>query len=216
MIVAFNAAHSIVTYVGRSETEVSPWADKLRCQDCMKAPLKATGGNERFPSWTNCGATLAVWGLPRSLCSFCELPKRSIDADSVLKRWHKSLRRHAQFVRFAPGDHVVVIGAGPAGLTAAYVSRQKTNARVTVLEGDEIGRRHLANGPVQRLSLRHRRPPLLHEDRARSQRLWREILGDGVHQGSAAFAHFLQRQVLRLSAQADERAHGPRSLERVR
>ena len=35
-------------------------------------------------------------------------------------------------------DHVVVIGAGPAGLTAAYVLAQKTNAHITVLESDEM------------------------------------------------------------------------------
>lgn len=38
-----------------------------------------------------------------------------------------------------PGDHVVVIGAGPAGLTSAYLLAKK-GYRVTVLEGtDEIG-----------------------------------------------------------------------------
>ena len=37
-----------------------------------------------------------------------------------------------------PGDHVVVIGAGPAGLTAAYVLAQKTAARITVLEADDV------------------------------------------------------------------------------
>ncbi|HTL04365.1 MAG TPA: NAD(P)/FAD-dependent oxidoreductase [Gemmatimonadales bacterium] len=35
------------------------------------------------------------------------------------------------------GDHVVVIGAGPAGLTAAYLL-SKQGHRVTVLEGDDI------------------------------------------------------------------------------
>ena len=39
-----------------------------------------------------------------------------------------------------PGDRVVVIGAGPAGLTAAYVLAKRTNARITVVEGDqEVG-----------------------------------------------------------------------------
>jgi protoporphyrinogen oxidase len=36
-----------------------------------------------------------------------------------------------------PGDRVVIVGAGPAGLTAAYVLARRTSARVTVLEGDQ-------------------------------------------------------------------------------
>lgn len=36
-----------------------------------------------------------------------------------------------------PGDHTVVVGAGPAGLTAAYLL-SKAGHRVTVLEGDAI------------------------------------------------------------------------------
>ena len=36
-----------------------------------------------------------------------------------------------------PGDHVVVVGAGPAGLTAAYLLT-KQGQKVTVLEGDEV------------------------------------------------------------------------------
>src|SRR4026209_1289943 len=40
-------------------------------------------------------------------------------------------------VPLAPGDHVVVIGAGPAGLTAAYL-RSKQGHRTTGLEADDI------------------------------------------------------------------------------
>jgi protoporphyrinogen oxidase len=40
-------------------------------------------------------------------------------------------------VPLAPGDHVVVIGAGPAGLTAAYLL-SKQGYRTTVLEADDI------------------------------------------------------------------------------
>jgi protoporphyrinogen oxidase len=36
-----------------------------------------------------------------------------------------------------PRDRVIVIGAGPAGLTAAYSLAQRTDARITVLEGDD-------------------------------------------------------------------------------
>ncbi len=39
--------------------------------------------------------------------------------------------------QLAPDEHVVVVGAGPAGLTAAYLLT-KQGHRVTVLEGDEV------------------------------------------------------------------------------
>jgi protoporphyrinogen oxidase len=40
--------------------------------------------------------------------------------------------------QLAPGDRVVIIGAGPAGLTAAYQLAKETRARITVLEADSI------------------------------------------------------------------------------
>ena len=42
-----------------------------------------------------------------------------------------------QVAQLRPGDHVVVIGAGPAGLTAAYLL-SKQGYRTTVLEADDI------------------------------------------------------------------------------
>jgi protoporphyrinogen oxidase len=39
--------------------------------------------------------------------------------------------------RLNPGDHIVVVGGGPAGLTAAYVLSKK-GYQVTVLEGDSV------------------------------------------------------------------------------
>jgi protoporphyrinogen oxidase len=75
-----------------------------------------------------------------------------------------------------PGDHVVVIGAGPAGLTAAYVLAQKTKARVTVLEGDRtvggISRTEQYNG--YRFDLGGHR---FFTKIAPVQRMWKEILG---------------------------------------
>jgi protoporphyrinogen oxidase len=40
--------------------------------------------------------------------------------------------------QLAPGDHVAIIGAGPAGLTAAYELTKRAQARLTVLEADQI------------------------------------------------------------------------------
>src|ERR671938_453952 len=39
--------------------------------------------------------------------------------------------------QLAPGDRVVIIGAGPAGLTAAYLLAKEGHA-VTVLESDDV------------------------------------------------------------------------------
>src|SRR4051812_44639505 len=46
-----------------------------------------------------------------------------------------SIRSIAQL---APGDRVVIIGAGPAGLTAAYLLARRTKARIIVLEADDV------------------------------------------------------------------------------
>ena len=76
-----------------------------------------------------------------------------------------------------PGDHVVVIGAGPAGLTAAYELARKTDVRITVLEGDDvvggISRTVQYNG--FRFDLGGHR---FFTKIAPVQRMWREILGD--------------------------------------
>ncbi len=65
-------------------------------------------------------------------------------------------------------------------------------------------RRHLAHRAVQGLPLRHRRPPLLHQDRAGRGAVARDPRRR-VHLGAAPVAHPLQRQVLRLPAQGRQR-----------
>ena len=60
-----------------------------------------------------------------------------------------------------------VLGAGPAGLTAAYVLARR-GRRGDRLRGRRHRRRHRQDRRVRRLPLRPRRPPLLHEARSRS------------------------------------------------
>ncbi len=115
-----------------------------------------------------------------------------------LRRWLESPRRHngdghtqpqaeplepaapaggpRRVDRLEPGDHVVVIGAGPGGLTPAYLLA-KQGVKVTVLEADDIvgGISRTASYKGYRFDIGgHRfftkiRPV---------QELWREILGD--------------------------------------
>jgi protoporphyrinogen oxidase len=45
--------------------------------------------------------------------------------------------RARRVAQLAPGDPVVAIGAGPAGLTAAYELTKRGHGNVTVLEADD-------------------------------------------------------------------------------
>ena len=75
-----------------------------------------------------------------------------------------------------PGHHIVIIGAGPAGLTAAYLAAQQ-GYRVTVLEGtDEIGGiSKTARYKGYRFDIGGHR---FFTKIAPVQKLWEEILGD--------------------------------------
>jgi protoporphyrinogen oxidase len=75
------------------------------------------------------------------------------------------------------GDRVVVIGAGPAGLTAAHELAQRTKARVTVLEGDDVvgGISRTVQYKGFRFDLGGHR---FFTKIGPVQRMWRELLGD--------------------------------------
>jgi protoporphyrinogen oxidase len=79
--------------------------------------------------------------------------------------------------RLQDGDHVVVIGAGPAGLTAAYLLSSLHTCRVTVLEADAV-----VGGLARTVEYRDYRFDVGgHRFFTRSaavEQLWREILGD--------------------------------------
>src|SRR6185295_1135984 len=77
-----------------------------------------------------------------------------------------------------PGDRVVVIGAGPAGLTAAY-GLSKAGVTVTVLEGDDAvgGLSRTARYKNFRFDIGGHR---FFTKIAPVEELWREILGDDL------------------------------------
>jgi protoporphyrinogen oxidase len=77
----------------------------------------------------------------------------------------------------APGDHVVIIGAGPAGLTAAYELAKRSDARITVLEADQIvgGISRTVQYKGFRFDMGGHR---FFTKIAPVERLWREILGN--------------------------------------
>ncbi len=77
--------------------------------------------------------------------------------------------------RVEPGQHVAVIGAGPGGLTAAYLL-VKAGIRVTVLEGDEVvgGISRTARYKGYRFDIGGHR---FFTKIAPVEQLWREVLG---------------------------------------
>ena len=104
----------------------------------------------------------------------------------------------------SPGQ-VVVIGAGPAGLTAAY-ELGKRGGRATVAGGRRRGRRHQPHGGGRRLPLRHRRSPVLHEGPRGRGAVARDPPRRGLPPPPAVEPHLLPGEVLRLPAQAVQRA----------
>ena len=107
-------------------------------------------------------------------------------------------------------ESVVVIGAGPAGLTAAYelgkAGRPGDGAR-----GRRDGRRHQPHGGPRGLALRHRRAPLLHQGARGRGAVARDPPRRGLHDATAHEPDPLPRQALRLPAQGGERAAQPRA-----
>ena len=105
----------------------------------------------------------------------------------------------------APGDKVVVVGAGPAGLTAAYLL-SKPGYQVTVLEGDDIvgGISRTAQYKGFRFDIGGHR---FFTKIAPVEALWHEILGDEFISVPRLSRIHYNGKYLRLSAQAGERAH---------
>ena len=83
---------------------------------------------------------------------------------------------HRPVDQLQPGDQVVVIGGGPAGLTAAYLM-QKAGAQVTVLEGTDMvgGISQTAQYKGYRFDIGGHRFFTKYEP---VQKLWEELLGD--------------------------------------
>ena len=104
---------------------------------------------------------------------------------------------------------VVVIGAGPAGLTAAY-ELGKRGGNLHRARVRRRGRRHQPDRRARRVALRHRRPPVLHQGPRGRGALARDPPGRRLPPAPAAEPHLLPRQVLRLPHPAAERPAEPR------
>jgi protoporphyrinogen oxidase len=79
--------------------------------------------------------------------------------------------------QITPGDHVAIIGAGPAGLTAAYELSKRSSVRITVLEADQI-----VGGISRTVQYKRFRFDMgghrFFTKIGRVEKLWREILGN--------------------------------------
>ena len=95
---------------------------------------------------------------------------------------------------------ILVIGAGPAGLTAALLPRQGGPLGHGHREGPGLRGRHQPHGALQGLSVRHRRPPLLFQVEGSGRPVGRDF-APRLHRAAAAVTHLLWRKVLFLSAQ---------------
>ena len=87
-----------------------------------------------------------------------------------------SPRAERAVAQLLPGDRVIVVGAGPAGLTAAYVLAKQGLSQITVLEADDIvgGIARTAQYKGFRFDIGgHRFFTKIHA----VDELWREILG---------------------------------------